>query len=116
MAVLGIVAAVFFLLRRRKQKNARAGAAEMADSDADKGGATAPPVYEAPTHDTGAREIEGFTVAPVQMKPSELDATGTFSPSPYSEYPIKTSPPESAVSPFSSEGGIVAPHRDLKKR
>ena len=119
MAVLGIVAAIFFLLRRRKQKNALAGDATIRNHGADKGGtmdAETVPVVEAPTKDTGAQEVEGFTPILPQTSPSELDATNSFLHSSQSGYPM-LSPTlgESAVSPYSPDGAIVGHQHESKK-
>lgn len=113
VGVLAIVGAIFFLLRRRKREKAQAGAAAAAVAVGDsegKGGARnteakANPIVEAPTNDTGAREVEGFTPVPPQTSPSELDGTGPYTyPSP-SAYPMSaTTLAESPVSHWSPGG------------
>lgn len=110
VAVLGIVAAVFFLLRRRKQKNARAGDAAIGDKYS--GGTTGTPVYEAPTKDTGAQEVDGTR----QTSPSELDAGHAFPRTPYSDNPTTSPAPVSTVSPFSPDGGKVGHYPEFENR
>lgn len=94
MGVLAIVAVVFFLMRRRKQKNQQGDAPAAAAAQSyyqgpgyEKVGVPANPIIEAPTEDTGAREVEGFAPLPTQMSPSELEATGSSPLSPGSSTP-----------------------------
>lgn len=75
---MGLVVAIFFLLRRRKQKNGKAAAAEMGDNDVgvkkdltNEKGMVSPPPVEAPTPDTGAHEVH------TTAEPAELDSVAT---------------------------------------
>lgn len=97
MAILAIAAAVFFLLRRRRHNQQQEASAAAAIQDYyqgprdEKAGVPAKPVIEAPTEDTGAREVEGFAPMSPQTSPSELEATGSSPLSPGSGIP--TMPP-----------------------
>lgn len=81
-------------MRRRKQKNQQGEASAAAavqnyyqGPGYEKVGVPANPAIEAPTEDTGAREVEGFAPLPPQMSPSELDANGSSPLSPDSSVP-----------------------------
>ena len=94
MAILAIVAVAFFLMRRRKHTKQQGEASAAATIQAyyqgpkeEKAGAPANPAIEAPTEDTGAREVEGFAPLPPQTSPSELEATGSSPLSPGSSVP-----------------------------
>lgn len=95
VAGLALLAAIFFLLRRRKQKSAKEEEAAAAAAAATQNHyarkeqdhryeeveeTPANYIYEAPTKDTGAREIEGLTPIRPQTAPMELDSAEVPTP------------------------------------
>ena len=106
VAVLAIAAVAFFLLRRKKQRKQQGDAPAPAaiqnyyqDPGEEKAGVPANPVIEAPTEDTGAREVGGFAPLPPQTSPSELEAAELSPLNPGSSVP--------AISP------VQTPRRNL---